>query len=108
MSKIGIFLKKHFQDKKLELYVGDKGDWYHYSDNESMSYVLIISIFKDYDEESGVVTLLSETGHTFWVSEDKIEMFWEHGKRFDIMKTSTSTIRSGHSILKNKQRDIMK
>ena len=106
-KETGKFMKKHLQDKKLEFYVGDEADWFSYADNDAMSYVLIVGIFKDYDEDSGVITMIAETGHTFWIAEEKIEMFWLSGNRFDIMKTSTSTIRSGSNKLKKKNRDIM-
>ncbi len=109
MANTGKFMKKNLQGQRLELYVGDQADWFSYADNDSMSYVLIVGTFKDYDEDSGIITLISETGHIFWIGEDKIEMFWKAGTSFNIMETTTSTIRSGRQLLKgkNKNRDIM-
>jgi len=105
MSKAGLFMARHLQDKKIELYVGDESDWYSYADNDSMSYVLIVGTFIDYEEDSGIITLKTKTGHTIWISETKVEMFWEAGKRFNILEATTSTIRSGKNL--NKNRDII-
>ena len=108
MANTGKFMKKYLQDQKLEIYVGDESDWLSYADNDSMSYVLVIGTFKDYDEDSGVITLISETNHTFWIGEEKIEMFWKADTNFNIMETTTSTVRSGKQFLKKaKNRDIM-
>jgi len=104
---IGKFIEKHLQNQKIELFVGDESDWYSYADNDSMSYVLIVATFKDYDEESGVLTMISEQGYEFYIAENKIEMFWKSGNNFNIMDTTTSTIRSGKKRLKGKNRDIM-
>ena len=62
---IGKFINKNLRNQKIEIYIGDTGDWFTYADNESMSYVLIICTPTDYDDESGVITMLSETGHIF-------------------------------------------
>ena len=108
MSKAtGKFMKKHMQAKKIEFYVGDEQDRYSYADNDAMSYVLIVGTFKDYDAESGVITMTAETGHEFYLAESKIDMFWLSGNNFNIMDTSTSTIRSGKKRLKSKKRDII-
>jgi hypothetical protein len=106
-KETGKFMKKHLKNKKLELYVGDEADWYSYADNDSMSYVLIRGFFKDYDDESGVITMQSEAGRIFWIAEEKIEMFWEADQGFNILETTTSTVRSGKQWLKKKNRDIM-
>jgi hypothetical protein len=106
-KETGKFLKKNLQDQKLEIYVGDEADWFSYADNDSMSYVLIVGTFKDYDAESGVLTMISEQGKEFYIAEEKIEMFWKAGDNFNIMDTTTSTIRSGKNRLKSKDRDIM-
>lgn len=106
MAKIGKFINKHMKGEKVQLYIGDEMDWFKYADNESMSYVLIVCTLKDYDEECGVITAISENGQEFYISEDKIEMFWKHGSKFNIMETSTSTVRSGKRRLKG-ERDIM-
>lgn len=100
-------MQKHFKGQKVECFIGDEADWFSYADNESMSYVLIIGTIKDYDEDCGIITMQSETGHDFYLSDDKIEMFWKAGTKFNIMDTSTSTIRSGKQRLKNKKRDIL-
>jgi len=107
MAKPGVFMKKHFQDKRIEIYVGDESDWYSYADNESMSYVLIVGTFRDYDDESGTITLTAETGHTMYISDYKVSMFWEADKGFNILKTTTSTIRSGKNRMQRKRDDIL-
>lgn len=106
MSNPGRFMKKTFSNQKLEIYVGDEADWYSYADNESMSYVLIVGIFKDYDEECGVITLYTDTGHTIYLSESEVGMFWLADQGFNLLEATTSTIRSGKRMLK-KKRDIM-
>lgn len=107
-NRTGRFIEKYLQNQKIEMYVGDETDWFTYADNDSMSYVLIVATFKDYDDESGILIMLSEQGHEFYISESKIEMFWKADTGFNIMDTTTSTIRSGKNRLKNKKnRDIM-
>lgn len=106
MAKIGLFLQNNMSGKKIELYVGDQADWMSYADNDTMSYVLIVGTFKDYDAASGVITLISETSMEFYVSEDKIDMFWLAGQKFNIRDTTTTTIKSGKSRIA-KNRDIL-
>lgn len=105
MLKIGKYLKKHFMDKKVELFTGENSEWVHYRDNDSMSLMLIVGTVKGYDEECGVLKMESETGHMMYINEHNLVMFWEADKGFNILRTTASTIRTGK---KFQNRDIMR
>ena len=101
----GKFIQKHFKNKKIEIYTGDESSWLSYFDHDMMNHSLIIGTVKDFDEDSGIITLLSETNKIFYMSEDNIVMFWEAEKGFNLRDTTSTVIKTGKKPTKNK--DIM-
>jgi hypothetical protein len=80
-----------------------------YSDTETSSYAVLVGIVKDYDNESGVITFMTEQGKTFYIAEVKIQVFWETDTDFNILEITKSTLRGGKDWMmkEDKQRDIM-
>jgi len=104
MSKIGKFMKKNMQDQRIELFVGEHREWVAYSEWNAISHIIVVGTFKDYDEDSGIITMVADTGHTFYISDEKIEMFWKADSGFDLILSSTATVKTSKG---NKNRDIM-
>ena len=91
-------------DTKLNLSIGLDSEWLAYQDGDIQAYTILIATPVDYDEECGMLTMISETGHRFYLSEGTIEMFWVEGSGFSLFHNSTSTMRP----LKGKSnKDIM-
>lgn len=103
MAKYGKFINNNLMNQKLELFIGNDSEWLSYQDGDYQSYTILLATPKAYDEETGILTMLSETGHTFYLAEGSIEMFWEAGNGFAVSHNSTSTMRPR----KAKKRDIM-
>lgn len=105
MAQIGKFLEKKFLNKEVEFYTGFDSEWIDYSDTNTINGAIICGVFREYDEECGVITLSSvHDGTLFYVAEDTIEMIWEPGLK--IVKTIKTMINTGQKLY-NKQRDIM-
>jgi len=104
MAKQGKFIGEHLMNQKLELFIRLDSEWLAYQDGDAQSYTVLIAIPKSYDEESGILTMEGDSGSTFYLSEDCIDMFWMAGSGFKLAENSTSTIRPARG---QRKRDIM-
>lgn len=104
MAKYGKFINKHFLNTKLEVFIHLDSEWLSYQDGEAQSYTVLMATPTKYDEESGILTMLSEDGRIFYLAEGVIEMFWEADNGFKLINTASSTLRPRKT---NKKRDIM-
>jgi hypothetical protein len=105
----GKFINKHLKGKSVSMYIGDQAESLSYSDTETSSYAILVGTAHDYDDESGIITFVTEQGKKFYVAEVKIEVFWETESDFNILEITKSTVRGGKDWMKqeNKNRDIM-
>jgi hypothetical protein len=105
MAGNGKFINKTLQGERLELFIGLDSEWLSYADGDAQSYTIVIATPKEFDEETGVLTLENTRGQIFYMHEDTIQMFWIADSGFKLIENTTSTIRTGKSHSKN--RDIM-
>ncbi len=107
MAQIGKFLEKRFKNKQIEFYTGIDREWINYADSTTINGTLITAIYKEYDEESGVLIFTTLDGdHEIYVSEDAIEIFWRPG--FHLMEHSRTVMNTGQRVYNaKKDRDIM-
>jgi len=104
MAKQGKFINDNLMNQKLELFIDLDSEWLSYQDGDAQSYTVLLATPKAYDEASGILTMEGELGHTFYLNEDSIDMFWKYDSGFSLTENSTSTIRPGKG---KKNRDIM-
>jgi hypothetical protein len=107
MSKIGLFLKNNFQDKLIEIHTRDATEWVSYSDADAISYTIILAYCRDYDDESGVLTMESVDNKIFYMGEENVNFFCDAEEGFNVNNTMKSTIQSGNRWNNKKHRDIM-
>lgn len=108
----GKFIYKYLKGKSIDMYIGDQAESLNYSDTDMSSYAVLVGVVKDYDEDSGIITLISEQGRVFYVAEVKVGVFWESDSSFNILEVTKSTLRNsknGKDRMKKpkKHRDIM-
>lgn len=104
----GKFIGRKLLDKKLEMFIGLDNEWLSYADGDVQAYTIIVATPKEYDEDSGVLTMQNDLGQTFFMHEDVIQMFWLSGSGFTLIENTSSTIRTGKQWLGTKKdRDIM-
>jgi hypothetical protein len=102
MAKAGKFIINNLMGQTLDLFISLDSEWLSYQDGESQSYTILIAVPKKYDEDSGILTMVGEQGHEFYLSEDSIDMFWKHNSGFAISHNATSSLKP-----KKVYRDIM-
>lgn len=107
MANIGKFFEKRFKNKEVEFYTGLDREWITYADSSTINGTLISAIYKEYDEDSGVMTFLTVDGkHEIYIAETAIEMFWEPG--VSLMEYSKTIMNTGQGAFnQKKKRDIM-
>jgi hypothetical protein len=106
MAQLGKFFEKRFKGKEVELYTGIDREWITYADSTTINGTLMRVIFKEYDEDSGVLIFTTSDGeHEIYVSEDAIEMFWPPG--FHLIEHSRTVMNTGQRIFNRKNRDFM-
>lgn len=107
MSNIGKFLKKHFQNMGVELSTDMTHEWVNYADSSMINHAVIVGIFVDYDEESGVLILVSaaDSETKIYIPEDSVKMFWAAGVGKSMMGNIKTLMGTGNKSFK--KRDIM-
>lgn len=106
MAKVGRFIESKFKNKIIEFTFGMTAEWIEYSDHTAINDTVMSGIVCGYDEESGVVTFRStDTKSEFYISEELIGLFWQHG-RFDLLEHASNVLNTGRKYSKN-DRDIM-
>ena len=106
MAGVGKFIIGKFKDKEVELFTGLESEYIELEQFSTFNRFIIRSVVKDYDEETGTLTLEDLRGRTFYLNEFKIELFWEADSGFELLETLRSMIQTGKSFNK-KYRDIM-
>lgn len=104
MAKQGKFIGENLMNQQLELFIRLDSEWLAYQDGDAQSYTILLATPKEYDEESGILTMEGISGNTFYLAEGCIDMFWVAGSGFKLGNNSTSTIRPQRG---QKKRDIM-
>lgn len=106
MSQIGKFFEKHFKNKEVEFYTGLDREWVNYADSTTINGTLMYMIFREYDEDCGIMTFSTLDGkHEVYVAEDAIEMFWKPG--FSILEHSKTVLNTSQKLF-NQNKDIMR
>jgi hypothetical protein len=106
MAQIGKFIFNKFKGKHIEFTLDRASEWVEYSDHTAINETIMSGTVLEYDEDSGVITLATiEENDVFYVSEESISVFWEHGK-FQLLKHTGNMLNTGRKYIK-KDRDIM-
>jgi len=103
---MGKFLFKKFQGKEVEIFTGMESEYIELDQFSTFNRFILRATVIDYDEECGIITLKSPTGHEFYLNEFKIELIWEADTGFELLETLRSMIRTGKDFTR-KNRDIM-
>lgn len=103
---IGKFIIKKFKNKDIEIFTGMESEYIELEQFSTFNRFILCATVRDYDEETGILTLESPDGYIFYLNEFKVELFWDAKSDFELLKALRSMIRTGKTFNK-KDRDFM-
>lgn len=104
IGRPGRFLIKKFKDKAVNIFTSNENEQVHYSQTSQTAWTLLKCIIKDYDEESGMITIKSLFNEDlFYLNEFKVELVFLIGSNYTDLIGDTVGRR-----MTAKSKDIMK